>query len=39
MTTGELKKIGCEKITEFMNNLEKGIIKAKKEIKNLNFVR
>jgi len=38
MTTGELKKIGCEKITEFMNNLEKGIKKARKEIKNLNFV-
>ena len=26
MLTGELKQIGCDKITEFMKNLEKGII-------------
>ncbi len=39
MLTGELKKIGCEKITEFMDNFKKGIEKARKKIKNLNFIK
>ena len=39
MLTGELKKIGCEKITEFMNKFEKNLKKAKKEVKNLKFIK
>jgi len=36
MTTGELKDIGCKKITEFMTQLERDIAKARKL--ELNFV-
>jgi tryptophanyl-tRNA synthetase len=39
MLTGEIKKIGCEKITEFMEKLKKDIEKAKKNVKNLKFIR
>ena len=39
MTSGELKEITCKKITEFMNNLNKGIVKARKNIKNLKFIK
>ncbi len=39
MTTGELKKIACEDITKFMNNLEQEIKKARKEIKKIKFVK
>ena len=38
MTSGELKEIACEKMTEFMNNLQKNIKKARKDINKLKFV-
>ncbi|MEM2138915.1 MAG: tryptophan--tRNA ligase [Candidatus Woesearchaeota archaeon] len=38
MTSGELKEIACKKITDFMINLEKGIEKARKDIKKLKFI-
>lgn len=39
MTSGEIKEIACEKITEFMNKLEKDIEDAKKRIGELKFIR
>ena len=39
MTSGELKKIACSKMEKFMNNLNKGIEKARKEINKLKFVK
>ncbi|MBN2367645.1 tryptophan--tRNA ligase [Candidatus Woesearchaeota archaeon] len=39
MTSGELKNIACEKITKFMNDLEEGIKKARKDIGKLKFVK
>lgn len=39
MLTGELKKIGCEKITKFMLDFEKGIEKARKQVKDLKFIK
>jgi tryptophanyl-tRNA synthetase len=39
MTSGELKKIACSKMEKFMNNLNKGIEKARKQISKLKFVK
>ena len=39
MTTGELKKIACDKIEKFMKNLNKGIEIARKDIDKLKFVK
>ena len=39
MTSEELKKIACSKMEKFMNNLNKGIEKARKEINKLKFVK
>lgn len=39
MLTGELKEIGCKKITEFMEEFEKGIKKARKQTDKLKFIR
>ena len=36
---GEDKKMACEKMTEFMNNFIKGMEKARKQVKNLKFVK
>jgi len=38
MTTGEIKDITCEKLTEFMKDFEKNFEKAKKTISKLNFI-
>jgi len=38
MTSGELKEIACVKMTEFMNNFEKNLKKARKDINKLKFV-
>lgn len=39
MTSGELKKITCEKMVDFMNNLDKKIIEARKIVKDLHFIK
>ncbi|MBI2108340.1 tryptophan--tRNA ligase [Candidatus Woesearchaeota archaeon] len=39
MTSGELKEIACRKIVKFMEDLEKGIKKARKDVNKLNFVK
>ncbi|MEK6917225.1 MAG: tryptophan--tRNA ligase [Nanoarchaeota archaeon] len=39
MTTGELKKIACEKITKFMIDLKEKIEEAKKEVPKLKFIK
>ncbi|MBI2545666.1 tryptophan--tRNA ligase [Candidatus Woesearchaeota archaeon] len=39
LTSGEIKEIACEKITEFMHNLEKGIKEARSKISELKFVK
>jgi len=39
MTTGELKDITCEKLTEFMKDFEKKMEKAKKIVPKLNFIQ
>lgn len=39
MTSGEIKDIACRKMTEFMQDLEKGIEKARKQVKDLKFVK
>ncbi len=39
MTSGELKDIACKKMTGLMNNLDKGIVKARKNIKKLKFIK
>jgi len=39
MTSGEVKEIACEKMTQFMNNLEEGIKEAKKHVSGLKFVK
>ena len=39
MTSGELKKIACDKMTEFLNDFNKKLRKAKREVKNLRFIR
>ena len=36
---GECKQISCNKMTEFMQNLEEGIEKARKNIDKLKFVK
>jgi len=38
MTTGELKKIGCEKMTGFMEMFEKEVEKARKKVDKLKFI-
>lgn len=38
MSSGEVKEIACNKITEFMKGFEKGIKKAKKLVPGLRFV-
>ncbi|MBI2499125.1 tryptophan--tRNA ligase [Candidatus Woesearchaeota archaeon] len=38
LTTKELKEIGCEKLTIFLNNFSRKLEKAKKQTHNLNFI-
>ena len=39
MTSGEVKEIACEKMTQFMNKLEKSIKEAKKLVSELKFAK
>ena len=39
MTSGELKKIACDKMEKFMNKFVKGVEKARKDINKLKFVK
>jgi tryptophanyl-tRNA synthetase len=39
MTTGEIKDITCEKLTEFMKDFEKNFEKAKKFVSKLTFIQ
>jgi tryptophanyl-tRNA synthetase len=39
MTTGEIKDITCEKLTEFMKNFERNFEKAKKIVPKLEFFK
>ena len=39
MTSGELKQIACDKMTEFMNDFTKKLEKYKKIVKKLRFVK
>lgn len=39
MTSGELKNFACEKMTEFMLNLERNIKESRKYISELKFIR
>ena len=39
MTSGEIKEIACEKMTEFMNDFVKKTEKARKRIDKLKFIR
>jgi tryptophanyl-tRNA synthetase len=39
MTSGEIKDIACEKMTEFMNKLEEDIKEAKRHVSELKFVK
>ncbi|MDI6826593.1 MAG: tryptophan--tRNA ligase [Candidatus Aenigmarchaeota archaeon] len=39
MTTGEIKDITCEKLTEFMKDFERKFEKAKKIVPNLKFIQ
>ena len=39
MTTGEMKDLGCKKMTEFMKDFEKKLKKAKKVVPKLIFIR
>ncbi len=39
MTSGEIKHIACEKITEFMHDFTKRMADAKKHIEKLHFVK
>lgn len=38
MTTGELKQLGCELITKFMNDFSKKLAKARKQVDRLCFI-
>lgn len=39
MSSGEIKKLACEKMTQFMTDLEKKMNEAKKIVDKLNFVK
>ncbi|MCH8329448.1 MAG: tryptophan--tRNA ligase [Nanoarchaeota archaeon] len=39
MTSGELKEIACSKMEKFMNDFNKGVEKARKQINQLKFVK
>ena len=39
MTSGEIKEIACEKMTEFMNTFEKKLEEVKKQVSKLKFVK
>ena len=39
MTSGEIKEIACEKMTEFMKKLEEGIKEGREKIAELKFVK
>ena len=39
MTSGEIKKIACDKMEMFMNKFNKGIEKARNDINKLKFVK
>ncbi len=39
MTSGEIKQIAVDKMTEFMNDFEKKLEKARKQVDKLNFVK
>ena len=39
MTSGELKEIACDKMEKFMNDFNKGVDKARKNIGKLKFVK
>ncbi len=38
LTTAELKNIGCEKLTKFLNDFSKKLGKAKKQVSSLKFI-
>jgi len=39
MTSGELKEIACKKMTEFMNDFNSKLERARKEVNGLEFIR
>ncbi len=39
MTTGELKEIGCDSITRFLNDFDKKLEKARSQVEKLKFIR
>ena len=38
MTSGEMKQLGCDKLTDFMNDFTKKLEKAKNQIDKLHFI-
>ena len=38
MSTGELKEIGCDRMTSFLNEFTKNIKKAQKQVNKLHFI-
>ena len=39
MLSSEIKQIACEKMSSFMNDFNKNLEKAKKQVDKLNFIK